>query len=209
MAGGDKRRQLVSQLTNATNVVYHQLGRLNMLDKRFASMEQYYLQQITTNIKTGNNTKAKILATELSNVRRIRRTTQHTGLALEAIVIRFSTINEFAAILDTIDPTIDMIKGIQMELSKAIPAANEAIAEVSNVTSDVLVNANIKADAKISTPVDTDALSILDEIEGVLEDQAKAKLPEVPTNIPSSTLRKPVSVEEQSVPSEERVLIES
>jgi hypothetical protein len=77
------------------------------------------------------------------------------------------------------------------------------------VTSDVLVNANIKADAKISTPVDTDALSILDEIEGVLEDQAKAKLPEVPTNIPSSTLRKPVSVEEQSVPSEERVLIES
>ena len=208
MAGGDKRRQLVSQITNATNVVYHQLGRLNMLDKRFASMEGYFLQQITANIKTGNNTKAKILATELSNVRRIRRTTQHTGLALEAIVIRFSTINEFAAILDTIDPTIDMIKGIQMELSKAIPAANEAIAEVSTVTSDVLINANIKADAKISTPIDTDALSILDEIEGVLEDEAKAKLPEVPTSVPSSTIRKPV-VEEAGLVAGERVLVES
>jgi division protein CdvB (Snf7/Vps24/ESCRT-III family) len=206
MAGGDKRQQLVRQITNATNVVYHQLGRLNLLDKRFASMERYFLEQITGNIKTGNNTKAKILATELSNVRRIRRTTQHTGLALEAIVIRFSTINEFAAILDTIDPTIDMIKGIQIELGKAIPAANAAIAEVSTVTSDVLINANIKAEARISTPIDGDALSILNDIEGVLEDEAKAKLPDVPTDISIAATEKQKKQESTAT---EGVLIES
>src|SRR5919206_3004652 len=205
MAGGDKRQQLVRQITNATNVVYHQLGRLNVLDKRFASMERYFLEQITANIKTGNNAKAKILATELSNVRRLRRTTQHTGLALEAIVIRFSTINEFAAILDTIDPTIDMIKGIQTELGRAIPAANAAIAEVSTVTSDVLINANIKAEARISTPVDADALSILNDIEGVLEDEAKAKLPDVPTGISIAATEK--QKKEESIATE-GVLIE-
>ena len=206
MAGGDKRQQLVRQITNATNVVYHQLGRLNVLDKRFASMERYFLEQITGNIKAGNNTKAKILATELSNVRRLRRTTQHTGLALEAIVIRFSTINEFAAILDTIDPTIDMIKGIQTELGKAIPAANAAIAEVSTVTSDVLINANIKAEARISTPIDGDALSILNDIEGVLEDEAKAKLPDVPTDISIAATEKQKKQESTAT---EGVLIES
>jgi division protein CdvB (Snf7/Vps24/ESCRT-III family) len=182
---GDKRQQFVSQITTATGVVYNQLTRLKMLDRKFASTEAYYLEQITSNIKSGNNARAKILAMELTNVRRLRRTTQHTGLALEAVVIRFSTINEFALILDTIDPTIDMIKGIQSELSKAIPAASEALSEVSTVTSDVLINANIKADARISTPVDADALSILNEIEGVLESEAKAKLPEVPTGIPA------------------------
>jgi len=202
MAGGDKRQQLVSQITNATNVVYNQLERLNMLDKKFISMERYFLEQITANIKSGNNAKAKILATELSNIRRLRRTTQHTGLALEAIVIRFTTINEFAAVLDTIDPTIDMIKGIQTELSRAIPAANEAISGVWTVSSDVLINANIKADVKISTPIDADALSILNEIEGVLEDEAKAKLPEVPTGIPSAT-------EKRQVERTEGVLVES
>jgi division protein CdvB (Snf7/Vps24/ESCRT-III family) len=203
MAGGDKRQQFVSQITAATGVVYNQLTRLNMLDRRFATTEVYYLQQITSNIKLGNNARAKILATELSNVRRLRRTTQHTGLALEAIVIRFSTINEFAAVLDAIDPTIEMIKGIQSELSRAIPAANEALSEVSTVTTDVLLNANIKADARISTPVDADALSILNEIEGVLEDEAKAKLPEVPTNIQSHE-------EKQEAPAEEtRVMVES
>jgi division protein CdvB (Snf7/Vps24/ESCRT-III family) len=194
---GDKRKQFVSQITTATGVVYNQLGRLRLLDKRFASMETYYFEQITSNIKSGNNARAKILATELTNVRRLRRTTQHTGLALEAIVIRFSTINEFAGILDTIDPTVEMIRGIQTELSKAIPAASEALSEVSAVTTDVLLNANIKADARISTPMDADALSILNEIEGVLEDEAKAKLPEVPANIPAQ--KQEVPVEEKSV----------
>jgi len=188
MTGGEKRQQFMSQITHATGVVYNQLGRLKLLDGKFASMETSFLEQITTSIKAGNNTRAKILATELINVRRLRRNTQHTGLALEAVVIRFSTINEFAAILDTIEPTIEMIKSIQTDLNRAIPSANEVLSEVSTVTADVLLNANIKADARISTPMDTEALSILHEIEGTLEDEAKARLPEVPTNV-SSTKR--------------------
>src|SRR6185436_890011 len=166
---GDKRQQFVSQIAHATGVVYNQFTRLKMLDRKFGTTEAYYLEQITSNIKSGNNARAKILAMELTNVRRLRRTTQHTGLALEAIVIRFSTINEFATILDTIDPTVEMIKGIQNELAKAIPAASEALSEVSIVTSDVLLSANIKAEARISSPIDADALSILNEIEVVLE----------------------------------------
>jgi division protein CdvB (Snf7/Vps24/ESCRT-III family) len=202
MTGGDKRQQFMGQIANATSVVYNQLGRLKMLNGKFGSMETYFLEQIAANIKAGNNARAKILATELVNVRRLRRTTQHTGLALEAIVIRFSTITEFAAILDAIDPTIEMIKGIQTDLTKAIPAANEAFVEVSAVTADVLLNANIKADAKIATPMDTDALSILNQIEGELEDEAKAKLPDVPTNISSQ--------KQEERPSEEtHLLVES
>ncbi|TLY09191.1 MAG: hypothetical protein E6K85_06525 [Thaumarchaeota archaeon] len=201
MAGGDKRQQFMSQITKATGVVYNQLGRLTMLEKKLASIEAYYFDQITSNIKSGNNSRAKMLATELSNLRRLRRSTQHTNIALEAIVIRFSTINEFAMILDTIDPTIDMIKGIQTELSKVIPAASVALSEVSTVTTDLLLNVNVKADARISTPVDADALSILNEVEGMLENEAKAKLPEVPSNIPT---------QKHEAPAEEtRVLVES
>jgi division protein CdvB (Snf7/Vps24/ESCRT-III family) len=201
--GGDKRQQFVSQITSATGVVYNQLGRLKLLDKKFSSTEAYYLEQITSNIRSGNNARAKILATELTNLRRVRRTTQHTGIALEAIVIRFSTIHEFAMILDTIDPTVEMIKSIHYELSKAIPAASQALSEVSTVTADVLISANIKADARISTPVDADALSILSEIEDRLENETKAKLPEVPAGI---VLQKQVEEE----PNEEtRVMVES
>jgi division protein CdvB (Snf7/Vps24/ESCRT-III family) len=202
MTGGEKRQQFMSQITHATGVVYNQLGRLKLLDGKFGSMETSFLEQIAASIKAGNNTRAKILATELINVRRLRRNTQHTGLALEAVVIRFSTINEFAAILDTIEPTIEMIKSIQTDLNRAMPSANEVLSEVSTVASDVLLHANIKAEARISTPMDTEALSILHEIEGTLEDEAKARLPEVPTNIPSPK-------REAAPPEATQVLVES
>lgn len=202
MTGGEKRQQFMSQITHATGVVYNQLGRLKLLDGKFGSMETSFLEQIAGSIKAGNNTRAKILATELINVRRLRRNTQHTGLALEAVVIRFSTINEFAAILDTIEPTIEMIKSIQTDLNRAMPSANEVLSEVSTVASDVLLHANIKAEARISTPMDTEALSILHEIEGTLEDEAKARLPEVPTTIPSPK-------RETAPPETTQVLVES
>ena len=202
MTGGEKRQQFMSQITHATGVVYNQLGHLKLLDGKFASMETSFLDQIAASIKAGNNARAKIIATELINVRRLRRNTQHTGLALEAVVIRFSTINEFAAILDTIEPTIEMIKSIQTDLNRAIPSANEVLSEVSTVASDVLLHANIKAEARISTPMDTEALSILHEIEGTLEDEAKARLPEVPTTIPSPK-------RETAPPEATQVLVES
>jgi division protein CdvB (Snf7/Vps24/ESCRT-III family) len=180
-----ERQHLVNQINNATSVVYNQLSRLKALDNRFASMESYYLDQVTTSIKTGNNGRARILANELANLKKVRRTTQHTGMALEALVIRFSTMNEFAAILDTIDPTVEMIKGIQADIARAMPQAGQALSEVSAVTTDVLINANVRSEVgRISTPMDQAAYDILNEVEGALESEAKAKLPEIPANMP-------------------------
>jgi hypothetical protein len=50
--------------------------------------------------------------------------------------------------------------------------------------------------------MDTEALSILNQIEGALEDEAKARLPEVPPSIPSQKL--------EDAPTEKtQVLVES
>ena len=46
MTGGEKRQQFMSQITHATGVVYNQLGRLKLLDGKFASMETSFLEQI-------------------------------------------------------------------------------------------------------------------------------------------------------------------
>lgn len=180
-----ERQHLVNQINNATSVVYNQLSRLKRLDDRFASMESYYLGQVTASIKTGSNGRARILANELANLRKVRRTTHHTGMALEALVIRFSTLNEFAAVLDTIDPTVEMIKGIQEDIKRSVPQAGQALSEVSDVTTEVLASANMRSDVgRISTPMDQDAYDILNEIEGALETETKAKLPEIPANMP-------------------------
>src|SRR5919199_1910972 len=163
-----QQHQFKDDIVNASLVVNNQLTRLRMLDKKFTAMDTDLRYQMAANIKSGNNTRAKAFANELSNVRRVQRTTQNMSLALEVVVIRFSTINEFTMILETINPTIEMIKDIQKDISKAVPIASEVLSEMSSVTSDVLINSNIKPETKvpISLPVDTEALSILNEVEG-------------------------------------------
>jgi len=201
----DKRQQLASNIANATVVVHNQFTRLMTLDKKFALMEDNFREQIAANMKLGNDARVGILATELTNISRIRRTTQHLSMALEALVIRFTTINDFAVILDTINPTIDMIKDIQLQLSKVMPAANEVLSEVTSVTSDVLISSKITADVnRILPQTDSDAYSLLEEIEGVLEEEAKSKLPEIP-----NTIAQIARQEEQAVATEvNQVMIE-
>ena len=199
----DRQRQLFqNELAGAASIVNNQLSRLKMLDKKFAAMDKDFRYQIALNIKAGNNSRAKALANELSNIRRVQRTTQNVGLALEVVVIRFSTINEFAIVMETINPTIELVKDIQKEISNVVPSANGVISEVSSITSDVLINSNVKIDMnKVSAPIDSEAVSILNEVEGILEDEAKVRLPEIPAAIEtvkvSGKTEKPVLGEEK------------
>jgi division protein CdvB (Snf7/Vps24/ESCRT-III family) len=197
-----QRQQFQNELAGATSIVNNQLSRLKMLDKKFAAMDKDFRYQIALNIKAGNNSRAKALANELSNIRRVQRTTQNVGLALEVVVIRFSTINEFAMVMETINPTIELVKDIQKEISNVVPSANGVISEVSSIASDVLINSNVKIDMnKVSAPIDSEAVSILNEVEGILEDEAKVRLPEIPAAIEtvkvSGKTEKPVLGEEK------------
>src|ERR687888_651769 len=188
-----QQHQFKDDILNASLVVNSQLTKLKMLDKKFTAMDENLRYQIAANIKSGNNDRAKAIANELANIRHVQKTTQNTSLALEVVVIRFSTINEFATILETINPTVEMIKGIQKDISTAVPNANEVLSEMTTMTSDLLINSNIKSEVNkiaLSSPVDKEALSVLNEVEGILEDEAKAKLPEVPTTIYEAKMNK-------------------
>jgi division protein CdvB (Snf7/Vps24/ESCRT-III family) len=188
-----QQHQFKDDIVNASLVVNNQLTKLKMLDKKFTAMDKNLRYQIAANIKSGNNDRAKAIANELANIRHVQKTTQNTSLALEVVVIRFSTINEFAMILETINPTVEMIKGIQKDISTAVPNANEVLSEMTTMTSDLLINSNIKSEVNkiaLSSPVDKEALSVLNKVEGILEDEAKAKLPEVPTTIYEAKMNK-------------------
>ena len=181
-----QQHQFKDDIVNASIVVNNQLTKLRMLDKKFTAMDKNLRYQIAANIKSGNNERAKAIANELANIRHVQKTTQNTSLALEVLVIRFSTINEFTAILETINPTIETIKGIQKDISTAVPNANDVLSEMTTMTSDLLINSNIKSEPNtvmLPDTVDKEAITVLNEVEKILEDEAKVKLPEVPTTI--------------------------
>lgn len=180
----EKSGQFYYDVNSAISVINTQISQLKTMDKKFSNIDANFSSKITQNIKTGNNARANIIANELSAMRRLRKNTQNASLALEVVAIRFTTITEFSMIMDTINPTVEMLKDIQKDLTKAVPSANDVLTEIHTLTGDVLINSNIDTDAgKIGSVVDKDALDILSDVQNSLEDEAKEKLPDVPESI--------------------------
>ncbi len=180
----EKYPLLKSKLDNASTVVNNQLAKLRMLDNRFTTLDTDLRNKVITNIKNGDNFRAKALANELANIRKIKNTTQKLLLSLEVIVIRFSTISEFAQILDTINPMIATIKEVKDDVRNTIPTATNVISEMSTLTSEVLTQSNVNMNFDtISVPVNSDALAILNEVQNIMEEETKLKLPDIPNSV--------------------------
>ncbi|MGI0033424.1 MAG: hypothetical protein ACRD97_09165 [Nitrososphaeraceae archaeon] len=174
--------ELQNDLSNAAQVISNQITKLNKLSKKFDMMDADFRKQIVRNIKVGNNVRAKALANELVNIRRIQHTTRNMGMSLEVVALRSTIISEFAMIMDTINPTIDLIKDIEKDISMVIPTACEVLNDVTVASSEIL-NYNVNPDVKISMPIDEEALKILSEVEQSVEEETKLKLPDIPDTI--------------------------
>lgn len=174
--------QFQNDLSNAAQVISNQITKLNKLSKKFGMMDTDFRKQIVQNIKVGNNVRAKALANELVNIHRIQHTTRNMVMSLEVVALRSTIIGEFALIMDTINPTIDLIKDIEKDISMVIPTAHEVLNDVTNASSEIL-NYNVNPDLKITMPIDEDALKILSEVELSVEEETRQKLPDIPATI--------------------------
>lgn len=174
--------QLQNDLSSAAQVISNQITKLNKLSKKFVIMDTHFRKQIVQNIKVGNNVRAKALANELVNIHRIQRTTKNMVMSLEVVALRSTIIGQFAIIMDTINPTIDLIKDIERDISMVIPTAHKVLNEVTNASSEIL-NYNVNPELKISMPVDEEALKILGEVEESVEEETRQKIPDIPATI--------------------------
>ena len=174
--------QFQNDLSNAAQVISKQITKLNKLSKKFGMMDTDFRKQIVQNIKVGNNVRAKALANELVNIHRIQHTTKNMVMSLEVVALRSTIIGEFAVIMDTINPTIDLIKDIEKDISMVIPTAHEVLNDVTNASSEIL-NYNVNPDLKITMPIDEDALKILSEVEVSVEEETRQKLPDIPATV--------------------------
>ncbi len=186
----EKSSQFYYDVNSAISVINTQISQLKIMDQKFSNMDANFSSKIAQNIKLGNNARANMMANELSAMRRLRKNTQNVSLALEVVAIRFTTVTEFSMMMDTINPTIEMLNDIQKDLSKAVPSANDVMTQIHTLSSEVLLNSSIDTNVgKIDSIVDKDALTILNDVQSGLEDEAKEKLPEVPESIVSKRHR--------------------
>jgi len=204
----EKYPQVKTKLSNASTIINNQLAKLRILNNRFNNLDNELRNKVILNIKNGDNVRAKALANELVNIRKIKRTTQKLLMSLEVIVIRFSTISEFAEILDTINPMIETVKEVKNDITRTVPAATSIISEMTTLSSEILIQSNVNVNVdNISIPVNSDALEILDEVHTIMEEETRSKIPAVPINISNNI--KHISKQNEISTKNSKVLLEA
>lgn len=169
-----------------------QIGKLDGISQKIKQKNDYIFNKIVTAQKSNNVLHAKAYATELLEIRKMHNMVNGAKLALEQIQLRLNTVSELGDIVVTLSPCMSVIKGLGSSLSGIMPEATSSMQDLSQILGDVLTGSSMNtADTTVSTySASSDTLAILEEAQSVIEGQARASIPEPPTSISTSQMRR-------------------
>jgi len=169
-----------------------------------------------------DNAHATLYANECAEIRKMAHITLSSELALERVVLRLQTIEEFGDIMAQIAPVIGVVRETRGRIAGVIPEVATELGEVNNMLSDMELETGQIPDqgADVQTSSD-EAKKVLEESSAIASQQMKERFPELPSPEPRQAvpvprqqapeLRIPVAItsdgmEESPVPVEDRVL---
>ena len=111
-------------------------------------------------------------------------------LSMEQIQIRLNTISELGDVVVTLSPCMSLIKGLSTSLDGMMPTVTESMQDLSNMFNDIVSESSISNDGSISqmNVTNSNALSILEEAQTIVEGQARDCMPEPPSSTIESIL---------------------
>lgn len=137
-----------------------------------------------------------MIATELSEVRKIGKTCLYGELVLETLIMRLETIKACGDVFFQLRPTLGAVRGVSEVLQGSMPDIAAELNRIGEVMSDQIGSFNttvpdVPFQVNASMPND-----ILAEVQAIVEQQLEERFPEIPAVSPPVNLQqsKPVEV---------------
>jgi len=200
-----------------------QKEKLEHMSSRLQQRDKEMFQRCIGAQLSKDSAHAALYANECAEIRKMAHITLSSELALERVVLRLQTIEEFGDIMAQIAPVIGVVRETRGRIAGVIPEVATELGEVNNMLSDMELETGEIPDqgADVQTSSD-EAKKVLEESSAIASQQMKERFPELPTPEPRQTTsvakpqapepRIPVAItsggveEERELPLEERVL---
>jgi division protein CdvB (Snf7/Vps24/ESCRT-III family) len=200
-----------------------QKEKLEHMSSRLQQRDKEMFQRCIGAQLSKDNAHAALYANECAEIRKMAHITLSSELALERVVLRLQTIEEFGDIMAQIAPVIGVVRETRGRIAGVIPEVATELGEVNNMLSDMELETGEIPDqgADVQTSSD-EAKKVLEESSAIASQQMKERFPELPSPEPRQAAqvagpqvaepRIPVAVtssgmeEETEAPLEDRVL---
>lgn len=175
------QKPLKPTMESARNRLGIQTQKLDTLLEKLKSKDRALFNQIVTHLQNHDSQQSKMLSNELSQVRRTIKTISQLKMSLEQVHMRLESTIDIGDALTALKPAVGTLSKVKTGLSGLMPNVDVELGEISDVFSDIMVNANSTSDIGFAlNPSGGDVTNILAEASMVAEQRVTDNFPDVP-----------------------------
>ena len=181
---------LKNRLDIAQKKLQLQVSKLGEIDTKLKNKHDIVFEKVVNAKKSNNESYAKLYANELAEIRKMKNMVGGAKLSMEQVQLRLNTVSELGDIVVTLSPCMSLIKGLSTSLGDMMPSVSSSMQDLSTMLGDIVVGSSITHDSSvgITEAANSDAVSILEEAQAVVEGNIRSNMPEPPVTTIDSIL---------------------
>lgn len=176
-----KEKPLKPRVESTIRGLNRPISKLDSTSKQLSKKEQKLFNKIVQAKQNGNIKAAKVLATELVQMRKTGSMIGNMKLSVEKTQLRLSTVNAIGDVIVSMQPAVSTMKAVVPAMNKIMPQASAELESMGNLLGDMMpgsIGSDCSfADSEMSSQ-ETD--SILQEAAAIAEIKIGDKFPTVP-----------------------------
>jgi len=160
------------------------------LDQAYQRMQNHYnelFRKCTNAVLSKDSARASIYANECAEIRKMCQTILRSQFAIEQVVLRLETVEEFGDIVVEMSPVAGVINSIKGHLAGVVPEVSYKLGEIGDTLNDLVMDAG--GASSVSWNVSSsgeEADKILTDANTIAEQKMKEKFPTLPdTTLPT------------------------
>jgi division protein CdvB (Snf7/Vps24/ESCRT-III family) len=172
--------RLKEQITVVNQRLELQTRTLDNAVQRFEMRDTEIFGRVVKAMSERDNARANILASELSEIRKVEKMLTHASLALQSVSMRLNTVSEMGDLVSILSPAKGVLNGIRTEMCGILPEASQELGNIGSLLSEIVITTNQSTDMPLeNTRACPEAMKILEEAEIAAEIKLKDQLPEI------------------------------
>lgn len=173
---------LKERIEHASFRLQSQLDKLEHMYTRLHQRDTDLFQRCVGAQLSNDLGHARIYANECAEIRKIAQVVLSSQLALEKVILRLETVEEFGTIMSQIAPVMGIVKETKSKIAGIVPQVANELEEVNNMLGDLTVETGeVTANVLPIETTDGEARKVLEETGLIAEQKLHEHFPDLPT----------------------------
>jgi len=172
---------LKERIAGATYRLKLQAEKLEQATARMQRHDKELFEKCVSAELARDNSRATIYANECAEVRKMARVILLSQLAIEQVMLRLETIEEFGEVMTGMAPVSDVIHTLKGKLSGIIPEVSYELGSVDEMLNGMMIDTGEASGTSLTVDTTDEASKkILSEAGMIAEQKMKEKFPDIP-----------------------------